>query len=167
MNIGTPHDFIQKSFKMAILLTGGTGYTSSQCAHLLQKANIPFVVASRKGNVGVPASMQAVKFDFSDPSTYDSPFQHQFPTNEKISAIYIVPPRTTDPIAAMNAFIDHAVEKHGVKRFVLVTGSSSEKDQPHGIGLTWRHLEEIKVEYSVLRATWFMGTTPVNVQTVS
>lgn len=145
---------------MAILLTGGTGFTSIRCAQFLQKANIPFVVTSRKGQAGAPSGMEAVKFDFIDPSTYDAPFEHIFPNNEKISAVYLVPPQVDDPAAAMNAFVDHAATKYGVKRFVMVTGSTTEKDQPIGHAPTWKHLDEIKVEYSVLRATWFMGMFP-------
>jgi nucleoside-diphosphate-sugar epimerase len=111
---------------MAVLLTGGGGYTTRFVGQHLQKASVPFVVASRKGQAGAPAGMQAVKFDFSDPSTYDAPFQHQLSNNEKISAIYVVPPQANNPISLMNAFIDHAAQKNAVKRFIVVTGSSSE-----------------------------------------
>ncbi len=47
---------------MAILLTGGTGKTSTRLAKLLQDANIPFVLTSRKGQAGAPSGMEAVKF---------------------------------------------------------------------------------------------------------
>ena len=47
---------------MAILLTGGTGKTSTHLAKLLQDANIPFLLTSRKGQAGVPSGMEAVKF---------------------------------------------------------------------------------------------------------
>lgn len=105
--------------------------------------------------------MEAVKFDFNDQSTYDAPFEHKFPNNEKISAVYLVPPQAEDPAAAMNAFADHATTKHGIKRFIMVTGSTTEKDQLIGHAPTWKHLDEMGVEYSVLRATWFMGIFPM------
>ena len=141
---------------MAILLTGGNGYTSICIAKQCQKANIPFVLTSRKGQTGAPSSMQAVKFDFTDSSTWDVPWEHQFCNNEKISAVYVVPPQAADPISAMNGFIDHSAQKHDVKRFVLVTGSSVERGDAY-VGEVWRHLEEMKVEFSIIRASWFMG----------
>lgn len=56
----------------------------------------------------------------------------------------------------MTAFIDHAFKKHGVKRFVLLGGSSVEKGG-RLVGKVWQHLVDIGAEYCVLRATWFMG----------
>jgi uncharacterized protein YbjT (DUF2867 family) len=47
---------------MAILLTGGTGKTSTHLAKLLQDANIQFLLTSRKGQAGAPSGMEAVKF---------------------------------------------------------------------------------------------------------
>jgi len=141
---------------MSILLTGGGGYTTRFVGQYLQKVNVPFIVTSRKGQAGAPAGMRAVKFDFSDPLTYEAPFQHQFPNSEKISAIYVVPPQAADPISLIHAFIEHAAQKHAVKRFIVVTGSSTERDGPY-IGEVWRHLEEMKVEFSIIRASWFMG----------
>jgi festuclavine dehydrogenase len=148
---------------MAILLTGGTGHTSTRLAHLLQQSQIPLVLTSRKGQEAAPAGIEAVRFDFTDPSTYDAPFDHRNNDDDhpaQISAIYLVPPQAADPAAAMNAFIDHAVTKHGVRRFVLVTGSTVERDQPYGHGPTWKHLDDLAVKYSVLRASWFMGVSP-------
>jgi hypothetical protein len=54
---------------MAILLTGGTGKTSSRLAKLLQDAKIPFLLTSRKGQAGAPSGMEAVKF-VSTPSFF-------------------------------------------------------------------------------------------------
>lgn len=51
-----------EAFKMAILLTGGTGKTSTRLAKLLQDAKIPFLLTSRKGQAGAPSGMEAVKF---------------------------------------------------------------------------------------------------------
>ena len=140
---------------MATLLTGGTGKTSVRLASMLQNANIPFVLASRKATDSAPSGMPAVKFDWLDASTYDNPFVYDFPSGRKVSAIYLVAPEVDDPAPAMNALINHAAEKHGVKRFVFLTGSSVE---PGGFytGPVWQHLIDLKAEYCVLRATWFM-----------
>lgn len=143
---------------MAILLTGGTGKTSTRIARLLQDANIPFLLASRKGEAGAPSGMPATKFDWLDSSTFEKPFQHESLAGERISAIYLIAPEVSDPVPSMTAFIDLAVKKHGVKRFVLLTGSTAEKDSVN-VGKVWQHLVDIGVEYCVLRATWFMGAS--------
>ncbi|KIW93558.1 uncharacterized protein Z519_06163 [Cladophialophora bantiana CBS 173.52] len=140
---------------MAILLTGGTGKTSIRVASLLQDAKVPFLLASRRGQAAAPEGMPAVKFDWLNPSSYDDPFKYRFPDQEKISAVYLVSPEIPDPAPPMNAFIDLAVEKHQVKRFVLLAGNSVEKGSHH-VGKVWQHLIDIGVEYCVVRATWFM-----------
>lgn len=143
---------------MAILLTGGTGKTSTHLANFLQDAKIPFLLASRKGEAGAPSGMHAVKFDWLDSSTYDSPFQHASLNGESISAIYLISPGVPDPVPSMTAFIDVAVKKYGVKRFVLLGGSTSEQDGLH-VGKVWQHLVDLGVGYCVLRPTWFMGVS--------
>ncbi|KAH6677490.1 hypothetical protein B0J14DRAFT_536068 [Halenospora varia] len=139
---------------MAILLTGGTGKTSLGVAHLLKDAKIPYVIASRKGQEGVPSGMQGTKFEWSDSSTFDNALNYIFPCGEKISAVYLVPPQTADPETGMNALVDLAV-KNGVKRFVLCTGSSTTQDG-WGVGKVWQHLADSKVDYTILLCTWFM-----------
>ena len=141
---------------MAILLTGGAGKTSRRIAGYLQDAKIPFLMTSRRGQAAAPPGMQAVKFDWLDSSTFEAPFEYQFPNGEKITAVYLVSPETPDPEPSMTSFIDQAVQKYGVKKFVLFTGSSAQPGGP-SIGGVWQHLIDIGVEYCVLRATWFMG----------
>lgn len=141
---------------MAVLVTGGTGKTSLQLARHLQSASIPFLLASRKAQLTAPDGMLAVNFDYTDPSTYQAIFSHSFPHEEAIKAMYLVAPEVPDPVPAMNAFIDVAV-KNGIDRFVLLSGSDTEKGGDDNGGV-WQHLDDIHVEYSVLRASWFMGT---------
>ena len=142
---------------MAILLTGGTGKTSRRIADYLQDAKVPFLMTSRRGQAAAPVGMQAVKFDWLDSSTFEAPFEYQFPNGEKITAVYLVAPQTPDPVPSMTSFIDQAVQKYGVKKLVLCTGSTAEPGGP-SIGGVWQHLIDSGVEYCVLRATWFMGT---------
>lgn len=141
---------------MAVLLTGGTGKTSLRVARLLQDAHVPFLAASRRGEAGAPAGIPAVRFDWLDASTFENPFNHNFPSQEGISAVYLIAPEVPDPTPHMNAFIDLAVEKYLVKRFVLLAGASVEKGG-HFVGKVWKHLVDIGVEYCVLRPSWFMG----------
>jgi hypothetical protein len=44
-----------------LLLTGGTGKTSIRLARFLQNANIPFLLASRRGFAAAPPGMQLVR----------------------------------------------------------------------------------------------------------
>lgn len=139
-----------------ILLTGGTGKTSTHLAKLLQNDGIPFLLASRRGEGAAPSGMRAVKFNWLIKSTHREPFDYAFSKGKKITAVYLIAPEVPDPGPSMNAFIDYAVEKHGVKRFVLLGGTSIEKGGHH-VGKVWQHLVDRKVEYCVLCATWFMG----------
>ncbi|KAJ6558113.1 hypothetical protein B0H19DRAFT_1149970 [Mycena capillaripes] len=141
---------------MAVLLIGGTGKTGLHLAKKLGDANIPFLLTSRKGEAGAPAGIPATEFDWLRKDTYDTPFQYTFPDNEKIKAIYLIAPDGTgEPAEFLNPFIDLARQKHGVNRFVLLTGTIYGKGDPD-VGKVWQHLDDIGTEYSVLRATWFM-----------
>ena len=139
---------------MAVLLTAGTGKTSLRIASLLQKANTPFLLASRRGQSAAPSGMAAAKFDWLDNTTFENPFQHTFPGGEKISAVYLVSPEVQDPAPCMNEFIDLAVKK-GAKRFVLIGGSTIYLGGHH-VGKVWSHLTELGVEYCILQPSWFM-----------
>ncbi|KAK2462629.1 hypothetical protein APHAL10511_005362 [Amanita phalloides] len=142
---------------MAVFLTGGGGKTSVRIASLLKDRGTPFLLGSRRGEAAAPPGMAAIKFDWLDPSTFSIPFQHSFPEGERISGIYLIAPEVAEPGPLMNAFIDHAVKEHRVKRFVLLAGNHIE---PGGfnVGKVWQHLLDLNVEYCVLRPTWFMGT---------
>ncbi|KAL9620463.1 MAG: hypothetical protein Q9160_005048 [Pyrenula sp. 1 TL-2023] len=146
---------------MAILLTGGTGKTSQEIAALLQNAKVPFVSASRKGAGKGSSQGSWVKFDFIDANTFENPFKHEFPGGQSISAIYLITPEAPDPVPLMNSFIDFAIQK-GVQRFVLLTGSTAEPNSP-SVGQVWNHLIELRVEYCILRASWFMEVTDYRV----
>lgn len=141
---------------MAILITGGTGKTSIRLARLLQDAKISFIVASRRAESAAPSGMLATKFDWLDPTTFENPFRHKFAEGEGISAVYLVAPEVADPAPPMNSFIDHAFQQHGVKRFVLLAGSTAEPGGHH-VGKVWQHLLDMGAEYCVLRPSWFMG----------
>ncbi|KAF4597039.1 hypothetical protein EYR40_007489 [Pleurotus pulmonarius] len=140
---------------MAILVTGGGGMTSKAMAIQLKAAGIPFLVGSTRGTNASAPGIDAVKFDWTDASTFPLPFQHSFPNGEKITAVYIVPGPLADPGPAINAFVDYAMKEQGVRRFVVCAGGSTKKGDPH-IGAVWAHLEDVGAEYLVLRPTWFI-----------
>ncbi|KAK0109325.1 hypothetical protein ONS96_003144 [Cadophora gregata f. sp. sojae] len=124
---------------MAILLTGGKGKTSIRMARRHR----------------ISDALPVAKFDWLDESTYENPFQHPSIKGEEVTALYIVIPENEDPATPANAFVDYAVRKHGVKRFVLFAGTTAEKGSPV-FGKIWEHLDQIGVEYCVLRSTWLM-----------
>lgn len=140
---------------MAILVVGGNGKTATRLARFLQGDNIPFLLTSRKGAAGAPAGMPATKFDWMDKSTWEEPFKFKFVNGESISAVYITQPLVPDPWKPMVEFVNFAREKYGVKRFVNVAGSSAQVGGP-GMGKLWEHFIKTKVDYCLLRPSWFM-----------
>lgn len=146
---------------MAILLTGGTGKTATRIAQAAQDANVSFLLASRRGEDAAPKGMPAIKFDWLDASSYEAPFQYKFPNEEKITAVYLIAPEIPDPSPPMNAFIDLAIQKYGVKRFVLLAGSSIVKGGWF-VGKVWEHLDGLGVNYTVILPTWFMGASIIH-----
>ena len=142
---------------MAIILTGGVGKTALPIARSLQDAKIKFVLASRRGETAAPPGMEAAKFDWLDSSTFENPFQHKSIHGESISAVYLVAPDSLlDPTEPVTAFIDFAVNKYGVKKFVLLASSIIDIGGEH-VGKVWQHLVDIGADHCVLRPTWFMG----------
>ena len=75
----------------------------------------------------------------------------------KVETVYLLPPLgLLDPMPAMRPFIDLAVKK-GVRRFVLLSSSRVEKGG-EGAGRVHAYLDELRVEYLVLKPTMFIGT---------
>ena len=141
---------------MTVLLLGGTGKTATRTAALLKSSNIPFLLASRRGPDAAPQGYPAIKFDWTDESTWAAAFEQQ-----SIDAIYIMEPQVAQPWIPMINFVDFARGK-GAKRFVLCGGTTTTRGQD-GMGRVWDHFVDTGVEYCVLRPSWFMGThTPLD-----
>ena len=139
---------------MTILLTGGSGKTASRVANILRAQSVPYLVASRKGTA---PNSPAVRFDWSDPSTFSNPFDHPTCKKSPITAIYIlVPDELNDPVGTANSFIDLSRE-HGVRRFVLLSASPVPEGGPFA-GKVHEHIRRTCPEWAVLRPTWFQGT---------
>ena len=143
---------------MTILLTGGSGTTGSRLAKLLQESSHPVLVASRSGLIN---DFPAVKFDWTDKSTFVNPFTHAQSQKSPITAVYLVAPDSStggpEPITKIvNSFINLAKEK-GVRRFVLLSASPIEAGGEHMLGETHAYLRDLDVEWAVLRPTWFQG----------
>ncbi|KAF8157093.1 hypothetical protein B0H34DRAFT_712102 [Crassisporium funariophilum] len=139
---------------MTILITGGTGKTGLALSRLLEKANHPVLIASRKG--AAPAPFKAVTFDWFNPATFENPFQ----VDANIDRVYLVGPPVVDALTHVKPFIDLAISK-GVKRFVLLSATISEPGS-FGTGFIHQYLLDIGVDYAVLRPTWFIQNFGVN-----
>ena len=104
-----------------------------------------------------PSPNKAVKFDWSDEKTFENPFIAD-PDIDRIYLILLLLP-VIGQLATVKNFIGLVIST-GVKRFVFLTASVVE------IGgqvfeLMWKvheYLVNIKVEYTVLRPTWFIRT---------
>lgn len=126
-----------------ILVTGGTGKTGRRLVARLRAEGLSPSVATR-----TPSRDGEVRFDWSDPATFDAAFGG-------VRAVYLVAPAgAPDPLAAMRAGLDAAMGM-GVDRFVLLSASSLEEDGPM-MGMVHRHLHDHAPEWVALRPTWFM-----------
>lgn len=137
---------------MTVLLTGGTGKTSTRIASRLDNARKPFVLASRRGPEAAPNGYPAIKFDWTIDSTWPRAFDHDY---GRIDVIYMIEPQVPEPWLPMIRFIDFARER-GVKRFVLCAGTSASIGKD-GMGRVWEYFLKTGVDYCVLRPSWFMG----------
>lgn len=133
---------------MTILITGATGKTGSCLAQLCKQADHSVLLTSRSGSV--PEPFQGVRFEWLEPSTHENPFK----IDGNIDRVYLVGPPMQNALPPMKEFIELALQK-GVKRFVLLSGTASQKGSP-GTGEIHKYLAERGgVEYAVLRPSWF------------
>lgn len=141
---------------MTILITAGTGKTAQKLVPYLTNSSTPFLLTSRNPKPSTTSSSpRYVAFDFTQPSTYPNAFPDDLTT--PIKAVYLVLPITEANAAEVTIdFVDYAVRQKGVKRFVVLTGTTATKGGPI-VGQVWEKLGELGVEFTILRATWFTG----------
>jgi festuclavine dehydrogenase len=136
---------------MTFLLLGGTGKTATRVATLLNDAKKPFLLASRRGPDAASNGHPAIKFDWTDESTWSKAFE-----SGQVEAIYMMEPQVDKPWVSMIKFVDMARQR-GVPRFVLCAGTSASIGKD-GMGRVWEHFINCGVDYCVLRPSWFMGS---------
>ena len=126
-----------KSAQGITLVLGGTGKTGRRVAERLQARGVRTRIASRSTD---PA------FDWNDHSTWDAALD-----GVTVAYITFAPdlaiPGATD---AIRAFVEKAAAQ-GVKRLVLLSGRGEEEAQA-----CERIIQESDVEWTVVRASWFM-----------
>ncbi len=129
--------YSKKSANGITLVLGGTGKTGRRVAEKLQALGVETRIASRTANPS---------FDWDDQSTWDAVL-------EGVTAAYITYapdlaiPGATD---AIRAFVEKAAAQ-GVERLVLLSGRGEEEAQA-----CERIVQEAGVEWTVVRASWFM-----------
>lgn len=131
-----------------ILLLGGTGHVAGRLAPLLQRHGYSVIQASRSGRSA--SGCTGRKFDWLNHDTFSELFE-----NVTVGAVFLVAPPILDMLPPMKIFIALAREK-GVRRFVLLSASSLEAGGP-AMGQVHQYLLDLKVDYAVLRPSWFMG----------
>jgi festuclavine dehydrogenase len=138
------------SSKPTILLIGGTGKVASSIAQLLKEHGHPTILASRKGTAPA-AGFTSCRFDWLDSKTFNVPFEKA----QNIASVFLTAPAVMDVFPPMKAFIDFARPK-GIKRFVLLSASVFKAGGP-AMGQVHQYLIDLRVDYTVLRPSWFMG----------
>jgi uncharacterized protein YbjT (DUF2867 family) len=129
--------YSKKSSNGITLVLGGTGKTGRRVAEKLQALGVETRIASRSANPS---------FDWNDQCTWDAVL-------EGVTAAYITYapdlaiPGATD---AIRAFVEKAAAQ-GVERLVLLSGRGEEEAQA-----CERIVQEARVEWTVVRASWFM-----------
>jgi uncharacterized protein YbjT (DUF2867 family) len=134
---------------MTIFVTGGTGRTGLVLSRLLKEANRPALIGSRSGTA--PSPYKAVKFNWFDDKTFENPFK----ADPNIDRAYLIVPSVIGQLNIVKPFIDLAISK-GTKRFVLISGTREDISSPVLMRKVHDYLLSIKVDYTVLRPTWFM-----------
>lgn len=103
---------------MTILLIDDTNKIFTRCVDLCKDVEVSFILASRKTISSL--DMLVVKLDYTNSFTFENAFQYEFSKEKRITIVYLIASKILESTFFMNAFIDYAIEKHDVKRFVLM-----------------------------------------------
>ncbi|KAJ3529982.1 hypothetical protein NMY22_g8765 [Coprinellus aureogranulatus] len=133
-----------------LLITGGASQMGTAVAKYLKQAGKDVVFATCSGCV--PDAYNSVKHDW----TYSASLNTPFASGLTYCGVYLVsPPGFADAFKNIKALIDMAFT-HGVRRFMILSGTGVEKDGALGLAKMHRYLEEKGVDYFALQPTWFM-----------
>lgn len=128
------------------LVIGATGTTGSRVASQLAAGGHRVKAAGRRATA--VAGARAVRFDWTDPTTFDEALSGT-------DRVYLVPPiGSSEPAAAMLPFLELA-RTAGVRRAVLLSSSAIPAGGP-ATGQIHEALPGLFDEWAVLRPSWFM-----------
>jgi uncharacterized protein YbjT (DUF2867 family) len=136
---------------MTTLITGGGSKVGANLGLLLKAEGREAIFASRSGN-RLPEGFKSVKLDWKDPATFEGALE------AKPAFIYIVgEPGNQDAYKDIVPFIDAAVKKGSVKKFVYLSATTYVDEL--GIAQVPRYLKGKNIPYVILRPTWFTGAS--------
>ncbi|TFK24521.1 ergot alkaloid A [Coprinopsis marcescibilis] len=140
---------------MTTLITGGASKVGSKVAALLKEAGQPVMFGSHSGRV--PAGFESVKLDWDEPSTFPNPFVVAKARGTRIKNVYLMAPLPDIHHAPkIIPFIELAVQS-GVARFVYLSATIADREHDSGgLGEIPGYLEDMGLDYVVLRPTWFI-----------
>lgn len=116
----------------------------------------PVLIATRSPHTAT--NHPSVKFDWTDGTTYNNPFEHEQAKDSPITAVYLVGLESDNRSELIISFIHLAVSK-GVRRFVLLSSAEIEEGGPlfgQAHGELHKLGDEAKLEWTVLRPHFFM-----------
>ncbi|KAH6902719.1 NmrA family protein [Coprinopsis sp. MPI-PUGE-AT-0042] len=129
---------------MTTLITGGG---SSVGAHL----GLLLKAAGSRGHLRIQVRKPNVKLDWKDPSTFEGALN----ASPNIEYVYIVgEPLNPEHVKDIVPFIELAVKKGGIKKFVYI--SATVYSEYLGNGQVPKYLKENHIDHVILRPTWFI-----------
>ena len=140
---------------MTTFVTGGlTGKIGSNVSKILHERGAPFVVGARSVPAESLEGYKIVRFDWSDPETFENPFK----ADPNVNRLFLISPPAFQPLSMVQPFLDYAIPK-GIKRIVFIGGSIGDRDSKELSGPVWDYIAKSGVEYTILRPTWFTGVS--------
>jgi uncharacterized protein YbjT (DUF2867 family) len=134
---------------MTILVTGGSGNVGKEVVRQLQSRQVPFQVGDRQTTTtNISEGVKTVRFDFLDPSTYDSAVAG-------CDAVFLLrPPAIANTKQTLNVFLDIA-RSQGVSQvvFISVAGAGDNPLVPHHA--VEQHLRAGSEGWTILRPGFF------------
>jgi uncharacterized protein YbjT (DUF2867 family) len=134
---------------MTILVTGASGNVGKEVVRQLQSRHVPFQVGDRKSTTAnASAGVKSVRFDFLDPSTYESAVAG-------CDAVFLLrPPAIANTKQTLNVFLDIA-RSQGISQvvFISVAGAGDNPLVPHHA--VEQHLRTGEAGWTILRPGFF------------
>jgi uncharacterized protein YbjT (DUF2867 family) len=133
-----------------ILATGATGNLGRAVVTSLAAKGYKAKAAARNpAKATFPAGVEATKFDYQDPATFDTAF------GGAEGVVLIAPPLDSDAPAKLNPVIDCA-KATGIKHVVLVSAFGVDAVEQAPLRRVERHLMASGLNHTILRPNFFM-----------
>lgn len=134
-----------------ILVTGASGTVGSSVLSSLLKFPV-HVRAALHRNIGseAHARVETVKFDFTDPATFDAALNNA-------EGLFLLPPSVASGHAQVLPFLEYLKENApSLRHIVVITAMGVKPNDGSPYGHIETLVEEIGIPYTILRPNWFM-----------